>query len=181
MHRLQGQSAIQPLGAILILALAYQLIQAKRSNAELNREIVESVQPFVLGSSLPAVTLKEPGGRSTTLSRVCAEGAPVVIVFWSNNCKACLSLKKRISELASGRKDLKIVLVGADGLMPTKDIDIRSGIRVTADPHELSVVQNIKKVPTVLTSDNRCRASASAIGVISAGSLLKMLMSNGSD
>jgi thiol-disulfide isomerase/thioredoxin len=180
MKRLPSQAVLQALGGILVLALAGQLVQTKRLNADLRTQIARETQPFVFGTPLPQVSLSSAESEPLMLSRVCAEGKmPVLVFFWSNTCKACKALAPLLSEVGRNRRDMRIVLVGADGVQPREDVNIGPGIRAIADPREVSGRLNVQRIPTLIASDSACRVAAASTGRIASESLLKMLLSHG--
>lgn len=178
MKRITREAVIQFAGIVLFLLLSYQLVGAKNENADLRAEIARGTQPFVFGGPLPAVALRGDGSSRVTLPRICAERAPVVAVFWSNKCGACRQLKPLLAEVGRRRRDVRIVLVGADGELPHADFDIGRGVRMVASPREVSTLHHIKQTPTLVASDDVCRITAAASTLVASESLLRTLLSN---
>lgn len=178
MRQTAKHSAIQFLGVFFFLVLAYQLVRIKEDNAALRAEIARGAHPFVLGGPLPAVRLLNTERAEATLPQACAGRAPVVAVFWSNKCKACGRLRPLLAEVGRRRRDVRIVLVGADGVLPHADLDIGSGVRAVASPREVSTRFHIAQTPTIVASDGLCRIAAAASNSVASESLLRMLLAD---
>jgi thiol-disulfide isomerase/thioredoxin len=178
MKQTARHSAIQILGVLLFLVLAYQLVRIKEDNAELRAEIARGTHSFVLGGTLPAVSLLNARKVVATLPQVCAGRAPVVAVFWSNKCKACGRLRPLLTEVGRRRRDVRIVLVGVDGVLPAPDLDIGSGVRAVTSAREVSTRFHIVRTPTIVASDELCRIAAASSSSVASESLLKTLLTD---
>lgn len=139
----------------------------------------EQEKPLRLGDQAPTFTVRDLGGQ--TLSLAAWQGKPVILRFWSTDCKYCRADTPIFNSYFDKYKErgLQVVYISRNPDEKTvrdfvADLDIRFPV-VIDTKGELATLYHVKVDPQTIVIDPQQKIVAAILGGVSEAELQKLL------
>lgn len=167
MKRLSGWGTMA--ATVVVAAMGWQLISAKRDNGVLRSAVRISLRDFVQGRSIPPMPVIGASAAGD-LSAECEGRSGLLVYFVRSDCPYCQALMPLWRRSTVDNANALVAHVG----------DASASVRPL--PHDLAVSGadmarhlQLRRVPAIVRADGECRIVAAGAGFAATNALLEEL------
>ena len=167
---------LQGLAGIIVLALSFQVLFAKREVAALRVAVERGTTAFVGGAPLPDVPLNGGAGGLVTLREACGSAEHLLIVLTSSRCPACTRFAKEWGPRVGVRADLQFLALHVQEDAPDDSVAVLLLRRAGVASSDVVDHLRVQEVPAVISVNRDCTISAAGAGLVASRYLLRTVV-----